>query len=187
MSELSFSQSERRSYLVPGIIVAVLVAIALALIYFFTPHSIADITVTHVAVLPEHTVFANDSKLVGAQSQAQDDLYVLATVRVEDKLRLPIFIKDLTGTLTAPDDTDNTTSAVEKNDLANLYVTFPALKPMAGDPLLRETEIQPGGHAEGMVLLHFPVDQAAWDQRKSASVTIELYHQGPITVPLPKT
>ena len=51
---------------------------------------------------------------------------------------------------------------------------------------LRETSIQPGDHAEGMVLIHFPVTEAVWKQRKSATVNIEFYHQGPFTIPIPK-
>jgi hypothetical protein len=186
MSELTFSsQPDRRSFLVPAAIVTVIVAIGFALIYFFTPHSVAVLTVTHTAVLPEHTVFKSNT-IVVAPDQSQDDLYVLTTVRLEDKLKLSLFIKDLTGTLST-DQGDITTSAVEKNDLANLYVTFPALTPLASAPLLRESSIDPGQSAEGMVLLHFPVDKATWDQRKSAVVTVEFYHQDPISVIIPKS
>jgi hypothetical protein len=181
MSELTFSsQPQRRSFLVPAAIVTVIVAIGFALIYFFTPHSVAVLTVTHTAVLPEHTVFKSNT-IVVAPDQSQDDLYVLTTVRVEDKLKLPLFIKDLTGTLTT-DQGDTNTSAVE-----NLYITFPALTPLASAPLLRESTIDPGKSAEGMVLLHFPIDKATWDQRKSAIVTIEFYHQDPISVTIPKS
>jgi len=51
---------------------------------------------------------------------------------------------------------------------------------------VRESIIQPAGRAEGMVLLHYPIAQAEWDQRKSASITLKFYNQDPITVPLPK-
>jgi hypothetical protein len=186
MAELTFSQSERRSYLVPGLVVLVIVAVAAVLIYEFTPHRIADLTVTHTVVVPIHTAFRSGSQLVGAQTAALDDLYVLTTVRVDDKLKLPIFIKDITGTLTTPDGED-TTSAIEKNDFDNLYTTFPQLKPLAGLPLYRDTAIQPNDHAEGMVLLHFPVDQATWDKRTSATVTITTYSQGDLTVTIPKS
>ncbi len=186
MAELTFSQSERRNYLVPGLIVLVIVGIAAGLIYKFTPHRIADLTVTHTAVVPIHTAFRSGSQLVGAQTAAQDDLYVLTTVRIDDKLKLPLFIKDITGTLTTHDGEDDT-SAIEKNDFDNLYTTFPQLKPLASPPLLRETAIQPNDHAEGMVLLHFPVDQATWDKRTSATVTITTYSQGDLTVTIPKS
>lgn len=186
MAELTFPQSERRNFLVPALIVLLIVAIAFALIFFFTPRRIADLAVTHTAILPTHTVFKTESKLVGHEDQVQDDLYVLTTLRIDDKLRLPLFINNITANFTAADDSVTTTSAAEKNDLPNLYTTFPALKPLASAPLLRETAIQPGDHAEGMVLLHFPVTEADWNQRKSATVTIDFYHQGPFTVTIPK-
>ena len=184
MSELTFSQPERRSFLTPALIVAAVVAVAFALIYFFTPHSIAVLSVTNTAIVPEHTVFKSNSMVVGSD-QVQDDLYVLATVRVTDKLKLPLFIKDITGTLTT-DQGDTTVSAVEKADLPNLYTTFPNIKPFAGPPLLRESSIDPGQSAEGMVLLHFLVDKPTWDNRKSAVVIIDFYHQGPLPVTIPK-
>jgi len=185
MSELTFAQSERRNYLVPGLIVLAIVAIAAALIYKFTPHRIADVTVTHTTAVPIHTVTPSPIKL-SAANPGQDDLYILATVRIDDKLKLPLFIKDITGTLTTPDGEDST-SAIEKNEFDNLYSTFPQLKPLAGPLLLRETAIQPNDHAEGMVLLHFPVDQATWDKRTSATITITTYSQGDLTVTIPKS
>jgi len=185
MSDFTFAQPERRNFLVPGLIVAALVAAAFVYIYFFTPHKIADLTVTHVAVLPTHTVMPNGSRIVGAQDASQDDFYALVTVRIDDHLKLPLFINDITGTLTTQDGADVTTTAAEKNDLDAVYTAFPALKPLASTPLLRESEVPPGGHAEGMVLLDFPVSDAVWKQRKSASVVIAFYHQDPMTITIP--
>ena len=173
MSELTFAQDERRNFLVPAIIALVVLAIIIGLIYLYVPHSVADISITHVNVLPTHTVFKTDSKVVGQQAPFEDDYYILATVRVDDRLRVPLTLDDITGSITAPDGTETTTSALQKRDLPNLYITFPALVPLSSAPLLRESIIQPAGRAEGMVLLHYPIAQAVWDQR-------------PITVPLPK-
>ena len=181
-----FSQPERRNYLVPALITLVLVAIVATLIYKFTPHRIADIAVTHVNVVSIGTPTKTGSQLVGKQEYIQNDLYVLATVRIDDQLRLPLFLKDITATLTTPDG-DLTTSAIEKNDLDSIYTTFPQLKPVATAPLLRDTAVQPKDHAEGMVLLHFPITQQQWDQRTSATITITTYSQGDLTVTVPKS
>ena len=117
------------------------------------------------------------------------------TLRLEDRLRLPLFLKDFTASLTPanPDGTPGeaiTSSAVEKLDVPNLYLSFPALKSLAqqqGSPLLlRDTQIEPGKSAEGMVLLHFPASQSTWDSRKTASLTIDFYHQQPMTIEIPK-
>jgi hypothetical protein len=154
------------------------------------PKSVAGLTVTHTAILAKHTVFKTDSKLVGHQDQADDDLYVLTTVRIDNHLRVPLFINDITGTLTPPDDTAAeplTASAIEKKDLDNLFTTFPDLKPLASEPLVRESSIPPRSSAEGMVLLHYPITQADWNNRKSTTVTIDFYHQGPFTVSIPKS
>jgi hypothetical protein len=189
MAELSFSQSEQRSFLVPGLIALAVMGGVFGLLAWLTPHRVAEIDVPHVAAKQFHTVIPSSSSgamAVIGEDQAEDDLYVFATVRIKDDLKLPLFLSDFTGTLTGPDGTLTTASAIQKNDLAGLFVTFPALKPLAGPPLLRETAIQPGQTAEGMVLLHFLAPQATWDQRKSATVTIAFYHQDPITVDLPK-
>ena len=186
MSDLSFAQPERRSFLLPALIAIVVLAIVIGIVYSFIPHRVADLTLTHVAVLPTHTVFKSDSKVVGQQAPFEDDLYILATVRIDNRLRVPLTLDDITGAITAPDGAETTTSAIQKNDLPNLYVVFPALVPLASAPLLRESIIQPAGRAEGMVLLHYPIAQAEWDQRKSASITLKFYNQDPLTVPLPK-
>ena len=187
MSELTFAQSERRNVLIPILAAVVIVGGIFAWVYL-RPHRIADLAVTHVAVVPEHTVFESLSKVVGHENEVQDDLYVVATVSIDNRLKVPLTIDDMTGSLAGPDDGVEPIagSAVQKADLDGLYVTFPALKPLAGPPLARETDIQPGGHAEGMVLLHFPAAQADWDKRKSATLTVDFYKQEPFTVAIPK-
>ena len=188
MSELTFSQSERRNFAGPILIALAVLAIAGVAIYLYIPKSVATLTIPHTAVHAEHTVFKTDSKLVGHQDQTMDDLYVLATVHIDNRLKIPLTIDDITGALTPTDDSVEpaTASAIGKNDLDGMYVTFPALKPLSGPPLARETTISPGDHAEGMVMLHFPVAEADWNNRKSYSVTITFYHQEPLTVTIPK-
>ena len=60
MSDLTFAQDERRNFLAPALIAIVVLAIIIGGIYLYVPHSVADIRVTHVNVLPEHTVFKED-------------------------------------------------------------------------------------------------------------------------------
>jgi hypothetical protein len=184
VSDLTFAQPARRNLLAPVLIAFVLLGIVIALVLRYTPHKTADLAITATSVYPAHTVFKSDSILVGSD-RAQDDLYVLATLRVQDRLNLPLFIKDFTATLVTADDEVLHTSATEKQDIPALLTTFPPLEKLASPPLLRETLITPGQTVEGMVLLHFPVTQATWNSRKSASLNIDFYHQGPFTVPIP--
>ena len=177
VSELKFAQPDRRNLLAPVLLAFLILGIVLALLLRFTPHKTADLTITHTAVYPVHTVFKSDSIIVGNQ-HTEDDLYVLTNLRIDDRLHLPLFLKDFTATLTTADGEEITTSAVKQRDLANVYTSFPDLKALATEPLLRDTMIAPGQSAQGMVLLHFPVTQAVWDHRRTAVLNIDLYHQG---------
>ena len=191
MADLSFSQPERRSLLWPVLgAVAVLTVVAL-LLFRLSPRSTAEAAVTHADVFAAHTVFKSESNVVGADP-AQDDLYVLATVRITDKLRLPLFLKDFTAMIVTADGAQTEpASAVEKSDLANLYTSFPAVGRLAAHqtaPLLvRESRIEPGQTIEGYVVLHLPATKADWDARKDAVLLIDLYHQEPLKVSVPKS
>ena len=185
MTDLKFAQSANRNLLAPVLIAFLLLGFVIALVIRSSPQQTVDLTITHTAIYPTHTVFKSDSLVVGSD-RAEDDLYVLATLRVDDPLHLPLFLKDFTATLTTADDQQITTSAAEEKDLSNIYTSFPALKPLASPPLRRETFIAPGASAKGMVLLHFPITLDMWNHRKSAILNVDFYHGGafPITIPL---
>jgi hypothetical protein len=185
VDEPKFSQPARRNLLAPVLIAFLLLGIAIALLVRFTPRSIAEVNVVHTAVYSAHTVFKSDTILVG-RDRSQDDLYALITVSMTDRLNLPIFIKDFTGTLVSSDGTKIPGTAAQKDDLENLYTTFPALRPLSSSPLLRETLINPGSSVDGMVLLHFPVSSDTWNHRRSATLNIDLYHQGIISIAIPQ-
>jgi hypothetical protein len=184
VSDLTFAQPARRNLLAPVLIAFVLIGVAIALVVRYTPHKTADVAITETTLYPAHTVFKSDSILVGSE-RAQDDLYVLATLRIDDRLNLPLFIKDFTATLVTADGEEFHTSATEEHDIPAVFTSFPALEKLASTPLLRETLIAPGQFAEGMVLLHFPVTQAVWNSRKSATLNVDLYHQGPLAIRIP--
>ena len=177
VSDLKFAQPARRNLLAPVLLAFLILGIILALLLRFTPHKTADLTIVRTIVYPTHTVFKSDS-IVVANQHAEDALYVLTTLRIDDRLHLPLFLKDFTATLTTAEGEEVTTSAVEKPDLENVYTSFPELKPLASEPLLRDTMISPGQSAEGMILLHFPVTKEVWDHRRTAVLNVDLYHQG---------
>jgi hypothetical protein len=185
VADPTFSQPERRSLAAPLAIAAVLLIAAAAAILHYIPRRPAELAITHTAVWQAHTVFKSDTILVGRDT-TQDDLYILATLRIDDHLHIPIFVKDLTATLTTADGQLLTTSAIEKLDLPTLYQTFPAIKPLSSAPLLRETTIAPGQSAEGMVILRFPITQDDWNHRQSAALAVDFYHQSSQTIPFEK-
>ena len=177
VSEPVFAQPARRNLLAPVLLAFLILGMVIALLIRYTPQRNADVNILHTAVYPAHTVFKSESTVVGHDS-FQDDLYVLTTLHIQDDLHLPLFLKDFTATLTSADGQQFTTSAAEMHDLPNIYTSFPGLKPLASEPLFRETMINPGESAQGMILLHFPVTQSVWDHRQTAVLHIDLYHQG---------
>ncbi|HEU5341937.1 hypothetical protein [Edaphobacter sp.] len=173
----SFSQPARTNLLLPVLIAFLVLGMLIVLVVRLTPEKTAALSVSHTIVFPTHVEMGSGSIVLG-QKQVEDNLYVLTTLRIEDRTRFPIFIKDYTATLTTEDGEPMTTSAIEKDDIPNLLTTFPALKPLVTEPLLRETVIEPGHTAEGMVILHFPITQSAWDHRRTTVLNVDLYNAG---------
>ncbi|HZY74090.1 MAG TPA: hypothetical protein VFE22_13375 [Edaphobacter sp.] len=184
MTDLKFEQTARRNLLAPVLIAFLLLGIVIALVIRYTPSRTVNLTLSHTSLYPTHTVFKSDSIVVGSD-KAEDNLYVLANLRVDDPLHLPLILKDFTATLTTADDQKITASATEEKELPNIYTSFPALKSMAFKPLIRDTLIAPGASAQGMVLLQFPVTEDVWNHRKSAVLHVDLYPQGACPVSIP--
>lgn len=173
----SFPQPARTNLLLPVLIAFLLLGMVIVLVVRMTPEKTANLSVSHTIVFPTHVVMGSGSIVIG-QKETQDNLYVLTTLKITDRTRYPIFIKDYTATLTAEDGEPMTTSAVEKDEIPNLLTVFPGLKPLVTAPLFRETVIEPGQSAEGMVILHFPITQSVWDHRRTAVLNVDLYNSG---------
>lgn len=170
---------------------AVIMALVAFAVFWFNPHKTAEATIAHVEVYAPHIVFTQTSnngfRVLTNDSAAEDDLYVIATVRITDKLRLPIFINDFRAALVNPDGTQLNAFIVSRRDLVNLETTFPALAPLAQHPLDDRTPIAPGETREGTLVLQFPgLTANAWTARRSAALTINLTHQQPLVVDFPK-
>jgi hypothetical protein len=176
VNDLKFEQHTHRNLIAPVLIAFLVLGIVLTLVIRHTPTQTVDLTITHTAVYPTHTVFKSSSLVVGSD-RAEDNLFV--------PLHLPLFLKDFTATLTTADDQKITTSAAEEKTLPNIYTSFPGIKSLASAPLRREILIAPGTAVEGMVLLEFPITMDVWNHRKSAILNVNLYHGGafPITIP----
>jgi hypothetical protein len=175
----------------PAISIAAALLIAAAgAFFYFSSSKLAEITVTRVQVYAAHietkAMKGDGAHIIGAAPSMDNDLYIVLTVKITDKDRAPLFIKDETAVLTAPDHSILESSAIQKGELANLYASFPQLQVLASAPLARDTEVAPGQTAEGMVLLHFPgATEANWHPRESATLTLDFFHQPSQTVTIP--
>jgi len=174
----------------PAILIAVLVLIVVAVIVFLAnPREISELKFQKLDLYAPHTDFNAEGKspsLVGAGPSSEDDLYVVATVRMTNKLRIPIYITSTSVTLTSADGSAVQATGISPRYYERLEGTYPALVPMIGQPIYNEDEILPGSTRQGNVLLLFPgATEAAWHAKKSAVLTINLRNQGPQTVQLP--
>ncbi len=190
VTDLTFAQSPRRNYTVPILIALLIVGAAGAFAYSRFSGQVVNTSVTHTEVFPIRVVMKElqpqGFKVLSDKPVSRDEgIYVFATVRIENHLPDPLFLKDFHAVF----DTDNgqlSTSAIEEADLPAVTGAFPELKPKLTTPLLRERSVPVGKTAEGVVVLQFPITQAMWDARKSATLTIDLYHQPSIVVAIPK-
>lgn len=167
----------------------IMVAIAAA-VFFLNPRKTAEVSITKAEAFAPHTEFkeapAGQMHVLGTAPAAEDDLYIVATVRITDKLRLPLFLNGYTASLLNPDGTQLNGTAIAPRDLARLEETFPALTPMAQHPLDDKTPVAPAETREGTIVFQFPgLTATAWSGRKSANLTINLAHQAPQTVDFP--
>lgn len=185
MSDLTFSQPERRSLLVPILSAVVAIAIAVAVAVLFFPATTVNIAHVHTDVLPTETVFKG-STIIGL-SETNHVLFVASTIRVDNQLRVPIYLDDFHITLTDPSGAEMTVSADTPKDLPDVETNYPGIKPLMTTPLIRNTVIDQGKTAQGTILFALTVPKDVWDTRKSAIIKVDLYHQPAIYIPIPKT
>jgi hypothetical protein len=189
MSYLELAPEPDRNFL-PAVTVAVLVLITIALVVFLVyPRETAELKVEGVQTYSPHVDLKpqpDTQQLLGPQAVAEDDLYVVAKVRIADKLRLPIFVTSTTVTLTGPDGNAEQATAVAPVLYPRLEEIFPTLTPMLVNPLHDGDEFDPGDSRDVTVLLLFPnTTEEIWRSKKSAVLTIALRNQAPQTVSLP--
>ncbi len=186
MSDPTFAPPERRSFLVPILLAVALLAAAAGFAIHFYPATTVDIAHLNTTLLPTHTVFKSNSIVLGPP-QTSDVLFVASTIRVDNKLRIPITLDDFSCTFTDPTGAVLTVKASTNSDLAAQQTSFPAIKPLMATPLRRDLSIDPGKSASGTILLSFPFTKEQWDARKSATIQVDIYHGQHLYVDIPKS
>ncbi len=181
--------------LIPKLVIAgaVMIVVAAA-VYWLNPRKTAEITVQKTELFAPHTVFnelPSSSKVIGAQAETEDDVYVVATLRIEDKLRLPITLTNTSATVTTRAGSTIEATVVSSVELPRLEEMFPQILPLvsppAAPPLQFEDAIAAGATRVGTVVLLFPqTSEKDWHAKQSATLTVHLAHDAaPIAVTLP--
>ncbi len=160
--------------LIPKLLIAGAVMILIgAGAYLLNPRKTAEITVLKTDIFAPHTEFKQmpgDGQIIGAPAQSEDDVYVVATVSIADKLRLPIFLDSVSATMTSDNDSLQATN-VSALDLPRLEQTFPQITPLvsppAAPPLRFEDAVSPGTTRVGTIVFLFPKTSAKAGPRKN--------------------
>jgi hypothetical protein len=198
MADLSLAPAEQRSLLKPILIAVIALALIAFAVFWFNPRGVADVTVPHVDLFAPHTEFKSLTPKAGMHvlskdkvtgpigAGAEDNLYVVATVHIDNKLRLPIFVSSVEATITTADGEQHPAAVVHASELPRLEQMFPNIATLAPHPINDSDPAPPKGQLEGQVVLLFATLTADdWHKKKAADLTLVPAHQDPITVKLP--
>ncbi len=196
MADLLSSQQESsnlRKLLLIGLVVAAVLAAAFLVFYHHENHAPLEATATKVLTLPLHTVYSGRVKgEVGAiaPDQTEDSLYIVPLLRIHNRSDVPLFLKDITSTVTLGDGRDDPGRLIGARDRARLQQLVPGITPLlkqANLPALDpEAQIAPNATAEGYAIFLYAMPSTEWDHRQAGTVRIDFYHQDAVTIPLPK-
>jgi hypothetical protein len=190
MSDLNLGPAPQSSS-AKSIIIAVVVLAAVAVgVFYLNPRKTAELQVSNVQTYTytsEPQQAKSGGNVMGGTESIEHDLYVVATLHIDNKLRLPLFINGIDVTYTAADGSDQTAHATNLSDLNRLVEIFPNLKPLLPHPINFSNEVSPKSVSKGQILVEFPgFTEDLWKQRKSASLTVNLAHQGTQTIAIPQ-
>jgi len=182
-------EESRRSLLVPiSLALFVILASAATVVHYTYHKDFASGLIPATIVYPIHSQSNASMQVVGAG--VQDELYLLPTIELHNHISLPLFIESMSADVTTTDGTTLHCTAAQLSDFTPMYTAYPDLAREVeadGDsPLQRDTRIEnDGGTVHGLMMVHFPITEDAWEHRQSASVTVSFYHQSPLVIPFP--
>jgi hypothetical protein len=121
------------------------------------------------------------TRVVVAEQQDQHSVLVAIHVSLDNLGEKTMSIKKSSAKLAAAGQ-EFMDEAAASSDIPRYVAAFPKLGEGAIEPLHNETNVPPGGHLEGEIVVGFPVSRADFDQRTALSVTVEPYDQGALVI-----
>src|ERR1700759_2983163 len=125
---------------IKAILIATALLLAVHATLCFTPwRNQAEVTVTHTEVFAPHSVYKalpgapiKGMHILGNSSQpvAEDNVYVIATVRFSNQMTIPVFYSSATATMIDKDNLSQEATVVATRDQPRLEGIFPNLTPL---------------------------------------------------------
>ena len=122
-----------RNLLITGLVLALIAAAAFVLFYRRENHPPLEATATKVLTLPLHTVYSGRVKgEVGAigPDATEDVLYAVPLLRIRNQGDVPLFIKDVTGSVTLQDGREDPGRLIGARDRGRLQQLVPGIAPL---------------------------------------------------------
>jgi len=116
------------------------------------------------------------------QIPGQNAVLVALTLSLRNPGQKSLWVHGIQGKLVTAGG-EQSTDAVSAVDFDRYYQAFPALKRNAEPALAPEDKLQPGQEIKRTIIVSFPVQLDAFNQRRSVSVIIQPYDQ-PVPVVL---
>lgn len=106
-------------------------------------------------------------------------------VKLDNVTEGQIWIRSIDSEIETADGKKYQDHAAAASDADRYFQAFPALADAKTDPLREELKIPPKTSYTGVSIFSFPVDKAAFDQRKSLTLRIQVYDRPTIVVKQP--
>ncbi|MGH9508950.1 MAG: hypothetical protein ACRD2Q_03400 [Terriglobales bacterium] len=145
------------------------------------PQTIGSITRVAAATQPAPPSPSKKSNAPATPAQEQS-VMVVVHLHLENAAEKPLYVRGIRVKLEVPGgeiEEDEAASAVDHDRYLQAYPDLQAHKIAALPP---ETKIAPGAQQDGMVMFAFPVSRESFDQRKSLTVTVDLYDRKPLVL-----
>jgi hypothetical protein len=146
------------------------------------PLTAGRITAVVAATQPAPAASASKKSNTPATPVQEESVMVVVRMHLENPGDKPLYVRGIRVKLEVPGgriEEDEAASAVDHDRYLDAY---PDLKPFQIAALPPETKIAPGGQQDGMVMFSFPVSREVFEQRKSLTVTLDLYDRKPLAL-----
>jgi hypothetical protein len=177
----------KRTLLILLAAVAIVVVTIAAYVYIDEKPPVAVGKIVKLDVTPIHTEMRVGEGAQGIQggTDTYDQLLILAQVQVHNQTNIPLFLHDMWSNLTTNNGDQERSLAANKTDFQSVFIAYPQMVSFKQEPLLRDTTLQPGQTAEGLVIFHYPITKDQWDARHSFEAVISFAHQKNLVLPWP--
>lgn len=113
---------------------------------------------------------------VGVAQVSDNSVLAVIQFTMYNTTEKPLWIKEM-GAKIKTDQGEFSDTAASAADFERYFQGFPDLRTHASNPMLVETKIAPGGRENGTIIVSFPMNKEAFDNRKSLSVIVTPYDQ----------